>query len=227
MTSSRQSAKILLVDDHPLVREGLSARISAQPDMHVCGEADDVAEGLASFVDKNPELTIVDLSLKTGHGLDLIKQIVGPRAPSQDPGHFQPTTKRCTRNEPCVPEARWATSARKNAAKSAVIDAIRTGARRAGQLHWSPAMTQAAWWARADRRAATRPPPRRSKSSADRELQVFQLIGQGLSSGVIAKQLHLSSHTIDTHREKIKLKLNLKSGAELTQQAVQWVLENR
>ncbi len=220
MTNSQQLARILIVDDHPLVREGLAARISAQPDMQVCGEADDVAQGFASFVAESPDLTIVDLSLKTGHGLDLIKEVLvhTPKAKILVISAYDETlyAERALR-------AGAMGYIGKEECRESVISAIRAVLE--GRRYLSPDMTQRLVGQAIAGRDSTPATP--LVKLTDRELQVFQLIGQGLTSGAIARQLHLSSHTIDTHREKIKLKLNLKSGAELTQQAVQWVLENR
>jgi DNA-binding NarL/FixJ family response regulator len=219
MINPRPSARILIVDDHPLIREGLSARISAQSDMHVCGEAGDVGQGFACFVAENPDLTIVDLSLKTGHGLDLIKQIVERSAQAR-------ILVVSAYDETLYAERALRAGALgyigKEECRESVISAIRTVLE--GRRYLSPAMTQRLLGQAITGRDSTPATP--FEKLSDRELQVFQLIGQGISSGVIAKQLHLSPHTIDTHREKIKLKLNLKSGAELMQHAVQWVLNN-
>src|ERR1700676_4007389 len=75
MSNSKERKRILIVDDHPVVREGLAARISAQADLEVCGEAEDVEQALARFAATEPDLVLVDISLKTGHGLELIKQL--------------------------------------------------------------------------------------------------------------------------------------------------------
>jgi DNA-binding NarL/FixJ family response regulator len=213
-------AQILIVDDHPLIREGLRARIAAHADMAVCGEAADVSQALTAFKAVKPDLVIVDLALKTGHGLELIKEL---RA-------CDPLVKILVVS--AYDESLYAERAlragalgyiSKEKCRESVIDAIRAVVD--GRRYLSPQMTERL----VGRAIAGRDPQAVSgvEQFTDRELQVFQLIGQGLTSSAIARQLYLSSHTIDTHREKLKLKLNLKTGAELTQRAVQWILENR
>jgi DNA-binding NarL/FixJ family response regulator len=220
MTTANTPARILIVDDHPLVREGFTARIAAQPDMEVCGEAADVSGGIAAFMSTAPDLVIVDLALKTGHGLELIKEIL-----SQAPDAKILVVS--AYDESLYAERSLRAGALgyigKQECRENVIEAIRTVL--AGRRYLSAHLTE-----RLLGQAISRRDPAQAdmlEKLSDRELQVFQLIGQGISSGAIARQLHLSPHTIDTHREKIKTKLNLKSGAELTQCAVQWLLEHR
>lgn len=222
VTSSRQKRqfKILIVDDHPMMREGLAARIEAQPDMVPCGEACDVDDALAQFKTAKPDLLIVDLSLKTGHGLDLIKEI---RARDENVKILVVTAF----DESLYAERALRAGAQgfinKQEVQESIIDAIRTVLD--GRRYLSETMTQrmvALAVGTRDDRSGSDPVGRLS----DRELEVFTLIGRGKTTSTIAHQLHLSVHTIDSHREKIRHKLNLKNGAELTQRAVQWVLEN-
>lgn len=212
--------QILIVDDHPLVREGLNSRIAAQPDLEVCGEAEGVEEALEEFKARNPDLVLVDISLKNGHGLELIKQIK----------LHNPETKMLVVS--AYDEAFYAERAlragalgyiSKQECRENVITAIRTVLD--GHRYLSPQMTdQLLGLAVAGRELGAASPV---EKLTDRELEVYQLIGQAQTTSGIAKQLHLSPHTIDSHREKIKAKLGLKNGAELTRHALQWVLENR
>jgi DNA-binding NarL/FixJ family response regulator len=219
-SSRRVQAKILIVDDHPLMREGLAARLSSQPDMCVCGEACDINDALSLFKSTEPDLVIVDLQLKTGHGLDLIKEL---RARNQTAKMLVVSAY----DESLFAERAMRAGAmgyiNKQEVQEKIIDAVRTVL--SGRRFLSDQMTQRlvsqAVGGRSE--AATTDPVARL---SDRELEVFQLIGQGKSTRSIAKQLHLSVHTIDSHREKIRHKLNLANGAELTQRAVQWMLEN-
>jgi DNA-binding NarL/FixJ family response regulator len=222
VTSSkfRRSSKILIVDDHPMMREGLAARIATQSDMVVCGEACDINDALARFRATKPDLMIVDLSLKTGHGLDLIKEI---RATNNDVKLLVVTAF----DESLYAERALRAGAQgyinKQEVQENIIDAIRTvldGRRFLSDAMKERLVTQAVGGG--DEAAGSDPVARLS----DRELEVFTLIGRGKTTGAIASQLQLSVHTIDSHREKIRHKLNLKNGAELTQRAVQWVLEN-
>ena len=213
-------AKILIVDDHPLVREGLAARISAQMDLEICGEAEEVEEALAQFKATNPDLVLVDISLKKGHGLELIKQIKSQ----------SPDTKMLVISayeESFYAERSLRAGAlgyiSKDECRENVVKAIRTVLD--GRRYLSPKMTdQLLGMAVNGREPAPASPV---EKLTDRELEVYQLIGQAHTTSSIARQLHLSPHTIDSHREKIKAKLGLKNGAELTRHALQWVLENR
>jgi DNA-binding NarL/FixJ family response regulator len=212
-------ARVLIVDDHPLVREGLSARISSQPDMEVCGEASDVDEALALLDATKPALVIIDLTLKTGHGLTLIKK-VNARAPRTK------ILVVSAREESLFAERSMRAGAHgyvnKQEAQEKVIIAMRMVLR--GERYLSSELTQ---------RLVGRAVGARSKpvgieeSLSDRELEIFELIGRGNSTRSIAQQLQLSIHTIESHREHIRAKLNLSNGSELVQRAVQWVLEAR
>jgi DNA-binding NarL/FixJ family response regulator len=213
-----QRARVLIVDDHPLVREGLRTRISAQSDMEVCGEAADVEEAVALSEQTAPALIIVDLSLKHGNGLTLIKKV----------SQRTPQTRILVIS--AHPESLFAERAlragahgyiNKQEAQGKVIEAIRTVLD--GQRYLSTEMTQRLVGQAVGHQAAREG----IEALSDRELEIFELIGRGRSTRTIAQQLNLSVHTIETHRENIRAKLNLRSGSELVQRAVQWVLETR
>jgi DNA-binding NarL/FixJ family response regulator len=213
-----ERARVLIVDDHPLVREGLNTRISAQSDMEVCGEADDVEQAMALSEQTAPALILVDLSLKNGNGLTLIKKV----------SQRTPQTRILVIS--AHPESLFAERAlragahgyiNKQEAQGKVIEAIRTVL--GGQRYLSTEMTQ-----RLVSQAVGHQFVREGiEALSDRELEIFELIGKGRSTRTIAQQLNLSVHTIETHRENIRAKLNLRSGSELVQRAVQWVLEAR
>jgi len=208
--------RILIVDDHPLVREGLAARISAQPDLQVCGEASTIEEALALIRTTSPEVLIVDLALKQGSGLDLIKQV---SADKPSPKILVVSAYQ----ESLFAERALRAGAQgymnKQELQGSVIDAIRTVLR--DELYLSAEMVRRL----ASHARGSQPAPLGVGVLSDRELQVFELIGRGHSTREIAQQLKRSVHTIETHREKIRGKLNLRSGSELVQQAVRWVLE--
>ena len=219
-SKNTKRSRILIVDDHPLVREGLTARISAQDDLEVCGEAEDVEGALAEFQAASPDLVLVDISLKNGHGLELIKQIKA----------HNPEAKMLVIS--AYEESFYAERALRSGAlgyigkqecREDIITAIRAVLE--GRRYLSPRMTNHLLSVAVGGRDADSASP--VEKLSDRELEVFQLIGQAQTTSNIAKQLHLSPHTIDSHREKIKAKLGLQNGAELTRHAVQWVLENR
>jgi DNA-binding NarL/FixJ family response regulator len=220
MTISHQNlAKILIVDDHPMMRDGLATQISNEADLAVCGEADDVAEALRKVGDLEPDLVIIDISLKTGHGIDLVKRI----------RERHPKMKMLVHSmydESVYAERSLQAGAmgylNKQTARETLIDGIRTVL--AGRTYLSPEMTDRIVTSRVG--GMTQPGKSPIESLSDRELEVLTLIGQGNTTSGTAKQLHLSVHTIDTYREKLKIKLNLANSAELNRYAAQWVLEN-
>ena len=214
--ASKGRWRILIVDDHPLVREGLAARISAQPDLEVCGEASTIEEALALIRTADPDLVIADLALKEGNGLDLIKQTSTSR-----PGLKILVVS--AYGESLFAERALRSGARgyinKQELPGAVIEAIRAVLR--DELYLSAEMARRL----AGQALGESPSPQDVRTLSNRELQVFELIGRGHSTREIAQQLQRSVHTIESHREKIRAKLNLRSGSELTQQAVRWILE--
>jgi DNA-binding NarL/FixJ family response regulator len=212
-------ARILIVDDHPLVRSGLRLLIDCEPDLTVCGEAADATEAMRLLETQKPDLLIVDLSLKDSSGLDLIKRIKGRNS----------TVKMLVSSmfeEGLYAERVLSAGAlgfvHKQEGMDRVIEAIRCVL--SGRVWLSATMSD-----RMLRRMTASPaPPSQSPVQAlsDRELEVFEQIGRGRSTKDIARQLHLSIKTVETHREKIKAKLGLKSAAELSRAAYQWVAEN-
>jgi DNA-binding NarL/FixJ family response regulator len=208
---------VAIVDDHPLVREGLAARISAQPDMEVCGEAADIESAMELIVSKRPSLVIVDIALKDGHGIDLIKRIVASGVNTRmlvvsayDESFFSERALR----------AGALGYLNKQELQGQVMEAMRAVLR--GERYLSTAMAQ--------RLIAQAIGGKISQGGTeiltDRELQIFQLIGRGRSTREIAQELNVSVHTIDSHREHIRAKLDLRTGTELIQRAVQWHIEN-
>jgi DNA-binding NarL/FixJ family response regulator len=217
----KRPAHVLIVEDHPLMREGLNARISSQSDLVVCGESSSAGEALAMMREKAPDLVIVDLKLKKGHGLELIKEIR-----NQDPDIKVLVVTAYEESLYCERALRAGALGylTKLEAPGEFLDAVR--AVLAGRRYLSEEMAgrlveQAIEGKK--RKAGADP----VQSLSDRELEVFELIGQGMTTSAIARHLHLSVHTIESHREKIRFKLKLKDGSELLRRAVQWVLENQ
>jgi DNA-binding NarL/FixJ family response regulator len=210
--------RVLVVDDHPLVREGLAARISAQPDLEVCGAAATAEEALRLIRSSQPALVLVDLALQgsSGGGLDLIREI---RARGPDPRILVVSAYDEALYAERVLRAGAEGYINKQEAQASVIEAIRTVLR--GELFMSTTVTR-----RLTDRALARQVASGPSALTDRELQVFERIGRGRTTREIAIDLRLSIHTIESHREKIRLKLNLRNGTELQQHAVLWALEN-
>lgn len=217
--AARRMTRILVVDDHPLVRAGLAARIADQQDLEICGEAANVTEALAQVKATSPDLAIIDIQLLDSHGIDLIKEL-----------HSRfPSTKMLVVS--AFDESLYAERAlragahgyiNKRELQDNIIDALHTVL--AGKRYLSPKMTQQLVGQAVGGNEPVGDDPVARLSN--RELEVFQLIGRGNTSSAIARQLYLSVHTIDTHREKIRHKLGVKNSNELMQRAVQWVLEN-
>jgi DNA-binding NarL/FixJ family response regulator len=210
-------ARVLVVDDHPLVREGLVARIAAQPDLEICGQGTDSDEALTAIRDTRPAIVIIDLALKRGSGLDLIKR-------AKELGDPPKMLVVSAYDESLFAERALRAGAQgyinKQELQGSIIDAIRAVLR--GELYLSAAITQRL----AKQALAGQSALHGVDALTDREIQVFELIGRGNPTRAIAEQLHLSVHTIESHREKIRIKLNLANGAELMRHAVQWILEN-
>lgn len=211
--------QILIVDDHPIVREGLAARIDGQADLEVCGEASKIHDALSLYRSLSPDLMLIDIQLEDGNGLELIKEV-----------HLgDPSMKMLVIS--AFDESLYAERAlragalgyvNKRELQEKVIDAIRTVLQ--GDRYLSPKMMQHMLsQAVTQKKAADEDPIQRL---SDRELEVFQLIGHGKTTTAIAHQLDLSVHTIDTHREKLRHKLGVKNGTELMKLAIQWVLES-
>lgn len=214
------TTRILIVDDHPLVREGLIGLLSAQPDFAVCGEAAGLDEARRIVANTKPDVALIDLTLSDGTGIELIKEF---KAKFPDVKLLVVSMH----DESLFAERALRAGAvgyvSKQEASRTIVQAIRTIL--GGKLYLSPNLTdlvvQRAFIAGAD---LSRPAVDRL---TDREMEVFELIGQGLSSRQIAAKLEVSPKTVETHREHIKEKLELATGTELTRYAVQWVLENK
>src|SRR3982075_3599704 len=207
---------VAIVDDHPLVREGLAARIAAPPDMGVCGEAAGIECALELIVTQRPSLAIVDIALRNGNGIDLIKRIVAAGVNTRmlvvsayDESFFAERALR----------AGALGYINKQELQGQVVEALRTVLR--GERYLSSAMAQRLIAQAIGSRAAQGG----TEALTDRELQIFQLVGRGKSTREIANELNVSVHTIDSHREHIRAKLDLHNGTELIQRAVQWHIE--
>ena len=207
--------RILVVDDHPLVRERLADVINREPDLVVCGEAEDRWQALEAIDANRPDLLLLDLSLKHSHGLDLIKDL-RHRHPAL------PILVLSMHDESLHAERVLRAGARgfitKQQATRDILNALRTVL--AGNICLSHAMTARLSSMLAARRRARS--PLSLNSLTDRELRVFDLLGQGLGTRQIAAELCLAIRTVETYRARIKSKLRLKNAHELLQHAIRW-----
>ena len=208
--------RILIVDDHPLVRTGFAQLIGDCPDLEVCGEAANMAEALRLIDNDCPDLAIIDLSLAGGSGLDLIEHI---KSRDQDILMLVASMNDETLDAERVLNAGARGYINKQEAQDSIIRAIRQVL--SGKVYLSEAMTERLLSGMVDARDEKRDIERLS----NRELQVFELIGQGVPSGQIANQLNLSIKTIETHQAHIKKKLGLGSAHELNQRAIRWTMD--
>lgn len=213
-----QPAKIFIVDDHPLVRNGLRMLIESETDLCVCCETDRIEGTMGLIAECSPDLAIIDLSLPDGNGIELINRIK-----RQHPDI--PVLVSSMHDESLFAERVLHTGAQgyinKQEAGDQVIEAIRQILR--GEIYLSEAMQQQlSLQAAGGEQMAPRSPV---ELLSNRELQIFELIGQGMGTTTIADKLNLSVKTIETHRAKIKRKLGLGSSIELTRRAVKWSIE--
>jgi DNA-binding NarL/FixJ family response regulator len=207
---------ILLVDDHPIVRQGMARLIDQEGDMNVCGEAEDADQALEQVRKLNPDVAIIDVSLKESNGLELVKQI---KSEFEDMPMLVLSMHDEAMYAPRALRAGAMGYVMKQEAPQKVVIAIRRLLK--GEIYLSEKMTsQMVQHAVSGQPMTTLSPMDRL---TDRELEVFEAIGHGMSTRQIAEQLHRSVKTIEAHREHIKEKLDLKNAAELSRRAFQWV----
>jgi DNA-binding NarL/FixJ family response regulator len=214
---STHTRRILIVDDHELVRFGIRQLIEAEPDLEVCGEAPDMPTALRMLRECGPHVAIVDLSLQDGSGLELVKEI---KASFPDV-----IVLVCSLHEEAIfaPRALRAGArgyVHKQQPAKNIVAAIRRILQ--GGIYLSPAISE-----RMLQEIVGSTVPAESSLAAsltDRELEVFELMGRGLTTRQIAERLYLSPKTIEFHRDKIKQKLNVENTTVLMQRAVAWVL---
>jgi DNA-binding NarL/FixJ family response regulator len=216
----KNRSRVLIVDDHPAVREALALRIGRQPDLEVCGETADMSDALRLVAETQPDVAVVDITLKTGNGIDLIKRI-------RDRNDHVRILVWSMHSESLYAERALRAGAlgyiNKDQATERIVEAIRRVLE--GKVWLSETMADQ-MLQRAVGSGRQEVPDSPVDALADRELEVFRLIGEGLKTAEIAARLHLSIKTIETYRDRIRQKLELSDGAKLVHFATQWVLEN-
>ena len=208
--------RILLVDDHAVVRFGIAQLINRQSDLVVCGEEEDARKALDTITRLKPELVIADLSLKDSSGLELIRNIK-----AQFP--TLPILVVSIHDETVYAEIAFRAGALGYLMKQEALEKIVTAIRRVltGRVYVSDALGAKMLQQQVRGNSDVQQPA--IKSLSDREVEVFHLIGQWKKTKEIASELHLSVKTVEYYREQIKRKLNLKDASELTQYATAWV----
>ena len=211
--------RVVIIDDHPIVRRGLAELVASMPDLEMAGEAESYAQALEVLQTASTDVAIVDLSLDDSSGLDLLSEIRSrfPTVKSivfsiHDAELYAPRALRAgaagfvSKTQPCED----------------LLVAIRTLSE--GEIYVAPDVAQ-----RILRRMSSGGRARADggvELLSDRELQVFELVGRGQTTGEIARALHLSPKTVETHRQRIKAKLGIDSGTKLLIRAAQWVAQD-
>lgn len=211
------SKRIFIVDDHPIVRQGLAAQFAAHTDLVVCGEASDVTEALPRIAESEPDVVIVDISLKNSNGIELVKRLKARNDAARIlVWSMYPESIYAER----VLRAGASGYLNKGCAPGDIVKAVRELL--AGKTFVSPAMTEKLL-TRISNGASAEDVGYVDKLS-DRELQAFEFLGQGLGPQEIAARMHISLKTLDTYRARIKAKLGLANASELMQHAVRWTM---
>ncbi|MEQ8851851.1 response regulator transcription factor [Gimesia sp.] len=218
--TTQSKTRIMIVDDHPIVREGYSRLIEREVNLQVCAEADSKSVALNQIMNDPPDLVIVDISLKDGSGLELIKDIKAQfkqikmlAVSMHDENLF---AERCIR-------AGALGFVNKQQAPEQLVTAIHRVL--SGKVFLSSEITERMICRSIGSENYSEESP--IETLSDRELEVFEQIGLGETTRQIAEKLNLSPKTVETYRENIKHKLNLDNATELIRNAIQWVLEKK
>ena len=214
--------RILLVDDHTIVRQGLSRIINQESDLQICGESAHAAGALAAAAELHPDLMIVDVSLEASNGIELIKSL-------RARGDRVPVLVLSMHDEALYAERALKAGAQgyimKQEGAEVVIEAIRRIL--SGKNYLSERMSSEILQRMLEGSSSAKGGRWGVDKLSDRELEVYEWIGRGLATGDIAQKLHLSVKTIETYRAHIKEKLGIHSGVALVHHAVRWVEAER
>jgi DNA-binding NarL/FixJ family response regulator len=212
--------KVLVVDDHPIVRERIAELINQEPDLTVCGEAEDAAQALRAAAEQRPDVVITDISLKDSYGIELVKQL---KALHPD----LPALVLSMHEESMYGERALRAGASgyltKQEASKKVVDAVRRVLR--GGIYVSDKL--AAALVRKVAGGNNEKGGDLVDALTDREREVFQLLGEGLTVREVSERLSITPKTVEAHREHIKQKLNFKTSSELLRFAIQYTLQEQ
>jgi DNA-binding NarL/FixJ family response regulator len=211
-----RKAKVLIVEDHPIFRKGLAQLINEEKDMEICGEAEDVIEARKILGQIRPDMMIVDLTLKGVSGLELIKD-VHERLPDI------PVLVLSMHDESIYADRVLRAGAKGYVMKQEMTNKVIVAIRHvlAGKMFFSESVVESFLGMMTGKPQASSQNP--IDTLSDRELEVFTLIGQGIGRQEISDKLHVSIKTVGSYREKIKVKLGIKSSPELVRRAVEWI----
>ncbi|HZO84758.1 MAG TPA: response regulator transcription factor [Verrucomicrobiae bacterium] len=216
-TIRKGKARVLLVDDHPILRKGLAQMINMEQDLTVCGEAEEAGKAFELVGTLQPDVAVVDISLKTGNGIELVKNIKA-RYPEL------PILVLSMHDESLYAERALRAGSLGYIMKEEATEQVLVAIRRVlkGEIFLSEKMKSRMLQqlTTGGRNKVVVSP---IENLTDRELEVFRLIGEGRSTRQIAAELHLSVRTVEAYREYIKSKLNLRNATELVQHAFHWV----
>ena len=207
--------KVYLVDDHPIMRQGLAQLINHEPDLIVVGEANDAHDALTGILEFSPDLVIIDISLPGKNGLELIKDI---RAHQRNVALLIHSMHDESLYVERVLRAGAQGYIMKQEGARKLIEAVRKVL--TGEIYVSSSMSGKILEIFSGRRSNSQDPV---ESLSDRQFEIFQMIGQGKGTRAISEELSVSVKTVDAHRANIKEKLHLSSGVELVRYAVRWV----
>lgn len=204
--------RILIVDDHQILRRGLSMLINMEPDLEVCGEAEDVQGGLDAVAEKNPDLVLVDISLKNSNGVQLIKEM--------RVAYPQIRTLAVSMHDELIYAERALRAGAsgyitKKVAEEKVIDAIHQVL--GGRIYLEESIAEQVM-----SRMLSTDDSDPAGLLSDREFEVFCLLGKGLRASTISEELNISVKTVETYQSNMKQKLKLASSKELSEYAVMW-----
>ncbi len=212
---NQNKTQVLIVDDHPVVRDGLTTIINHEPDMNVCGEADDAYQALKTVAELKPDVVVTDISLKRSDGIELTKSLKA-RHPKVSVIVLSVHDESVYAGRALLAGAQGYLM--KDAVSDNIIKAIRTVL--SGEIYVSSTLSKKFLHTIAQDKAGTTKTP--IEGLSDREFEIFRLIGEGYKASQIAEQLHLSTKTIETYRSRMKEKLNLPNAAELLRYAIKW-----
>ena len=216
-TTQAKKCRVLLVDDHPIVRQGLALLIDREPDLSVCGEADGAHTAFHAITTLRPDIVVLDISLNGPDGLDVLKEI---RLKSAS----MPVLMLSMHDESIYAERAMRAGANGYIMKQEATEKVLVAIRRIlqGEVYLSDRLTNTMLQQYMRGTSSQKKSP--LVNLTDRELEVFRLIGEGHGTRQIADELHLSVKTIESYQAHIKEKLALRNARELVQHAIEWTV---